>query len=147
MLRVWTKKLGQKHYTRDGATKTLCGMPMLGNNYADGIPESEQKECEECCKVLEKENEEFQENDENADIKKLEKIRSKMLELLEEAEYIVRITGSRHIYDRAKAYWIPHIKTALSNDTEYLGKSMVTMQDTISEIESQNNTEDTEDLD
>lgn len=56
MLRVWTKKLGQKHYTRDGMTETLCGRPMLGNNYASVIPESEQKECEECVKVLESES-------------------------------------------------------------------------------------------
>ncbi len=56
MLRVWTKKLGQKHYTRDGMDETLCGRPMLGNNYASVIPESEQKECEECTKVLEEEN-------------------------------------------------------------------------------------------
>lgn len=53
MLRVWTKRLGQKHYTRDGMTETLCGKPMLGNNYADIIPESGQIECEECLKVLE----------------------------------------------------------------------------------------------
>ncbi len=56
MLRVWTKKLGQKHYTRDGMTETLCGRPMLGNNYASVIPESEQKECEECAKVLDDDN-------------------------------------------------------------------------------------------
>jgi len=53
MLRTWTKRLGQKHYVRDGMCETLCGMPMLGNNYADIIPESEQKECEKCVKFLE----------------------------------------------------------------------------------------------
>ena len=26
----------------------LCGFPMLGNNYASVMPESEQKECEVC---------------------------------------------------------------------------------------------------
>lgn len=56
MLRVWTKKLGQKHYTRDGMTETICGRPMLGNNYALVIPESEQKECEECAKILDDDN-------------------------------------------------------------------------------------------
>ena len=71
---------------------------------------------------------------ENEDVKTLKEIQAKMLELLEEAEYMVRITGDRKILDRAKAYWIPHIKMSLLNDTEYLGKSMVTMEDTISEI-------------
>lgn len=51
---VWTKRLGQRHYARnDGFThETLCGIPMLGNNYANVIPEREQKECEECIKAL-----------------------------------------------------------------------------------------------
>ena len=53
MIRVWTKRLGQRHYTRDGMTETLCGRPMLGNNYASIIPESEQEECEECVEALE----------------------------------------------------------------------------------------------
>lgn len=69
------------------------------------------------------------------DIKKLKEIHGKMVELLEEAEYLVRITGNTRIYDRARAYWIPHIKTALLDDTEYIGRSMVTMEDTIKEIE------------
>ena len=29
----WTKKLGQQHFSMGGGS-TLCGMPMLGNNYA-----------------------------------------------------------------------------------------------------------------
>ena len=37
----WTKKLGQQHFAMaDGTSTTLCGMPMLGNNYArDYYPE------------------------------------------------------------------------------------------------------------
>ena len=68
------------------------------------------------------------------DFRKLIDIQGKMIELVEEAEYLVRITGDKNILDRAKAYWIPHIKMALLNDTEYVGKSMVTMEDTIAEI-------------
>lgn len=63
---VWTKKLGQRHYAKADLFKepflasflnqvhseTLCGMPMLGNNYAKVIPFDEQKECEECRKVM-----------------------------------------------------------------------------------------------
>lgn len=82
--------------------------------------------------------------DENEDVKKLKEIQAKMLELLENAEYLVRITGNRKILDRAKAYWVPHIKMALLNDTEYLGKSMVTMEDTISEIEEKINKDNQE---
>ena len=53
-LRAWTKRLGQRHYTRIGMSETICGMPMLGNNYASVIPESEQHECKECVIILEK---------------------------------------------------------------------------------------------
>lgn len=72
--------------------------------------------------------------EEDEDIKRLKEVQRKMIELLDEAEYLIRITGDGKIFDRAKAYWIPHIKMALLNDTEYVGKSMVTMEDTISEI-------------
>ena len=33
----WVKRLGQGHYAGEGRT-TLCGKPMLGNNYAGHIP-------------------------------------------------------------------------------------------------------------
>jgi len=50
---VWTKKLGQRHYALAGFNhETLCGRPMLGNNYADVIPVNEQEECDECLIVL-----------------------------------------------------------------------------------------------
>lgn len=78
---------------------------------------------------------EDEDEDEDKDLKKLKQIQRKMTELLDEAEYLIRINGDRKIFDRAKAYWIPHVKTALLNDTEYIGTSMVTMEDTISEIE------------
>ncbi len=36
----WTKRLGQQHFAMyDGTGRTLCGMPMLGNNYAKHIDE------------------------------------------------------------------------------------------------------------
>ena len=40
----WTKKLGPQH--RMNGSTTLCGRPMLGNNY-DGIRESV-PDCERC---------------------------------------------------------------------------------------------------
>ena len=30
----YIKRLGQKHYAKSGGSRTLCDMPMLGNNYA-----------------------------------------------------------------------------------------------------------------
>ena len=50
---VWTKKLGQRHYAKAGFdSETLCGMPMLGNNYASAIPIGEQTECQKCADIL-----------------------------------------------------------------------------------------------
>jgi hypothetical protein len=47
----WTKKLGQKHYS-NGGSKTLCGKPMLGNNYARHLDESQKRECPQCSAKL-----------------------------------------------------------------------------------------------
>jgi len=42
MLYEWTKKLGQQHWSIPGSFEgTLCGMPMLGNNYAKHIDEED----------------------------------------------------------------------------------------------------------
>ena len=50
---AWTKKLGQRHYAKAGFdSETLCGMPMLGNNYASAIPISDQTECQKCADIL-----------------------------------------------------------------------------------------------
>jgi len=45
----WVKKLGQWHLS-DGKGQTLCGRPMLGNNYANYIPENERVKCPDCFK-------------------------------------------------------------------------------------------------
>jgi hypothetical protein len=39
-------------------------------------------------------------------------------------------------YERAKAYWYAHIICALTNDHDYLGSSMSTMQDAAEVIEN-----------
>lgn len=41
---MWTKKLGDAHYP--GKSSTLCGRPMLGNNYYKERPDAPL--CEEC---------------------------------------------------------------------------------------------------
>lgn len=50
----WVKRLGQWHFSGDDG-KTLCGCPMLGNNYARVIPEKERTPCTECHEKISKE--------------------------------------------------------------------------------------------
>ena len=45
----WVKKLGQWHLS-GGNGQTICEKPMLGNNYAKHIPESERSKCPDCFK-------------------------------------------------------------------------------------------------
>ena len=45
----WVKRIGQAHHSTGG--KTLCGMPCLGSNYVDVIPEKDWRICEECKEV------------------------------------------------------------------------------------------------
>jgi len=73
---------------------------------------------------------------------KLFEIKEEISELIEQAEEIVRKHGQeRGIYDRAKAYWIGHIKMSLSKDYGY--GSMCTMEDTVYSLE--NNDEEIDD--
>lgn len=44
----WVKRLGQWHLAKDNASKTTCGMPMLGNNYDKNIAEGDRDKCEVC---------------------------------------------------------------------------------------------------
>ena len=60
----------------------------------------------------------------------LEKIR----ELTDRNLDIIRKVD-RHEYERAKAYWYAHIVMALSNDHDYLGKNMATMQESAEVLE------------
>jgi len=67
-------------------------------------------------------------------IDRLREIQSEIEELLDEAMHCIRDAGGSTA--QADAYWKAHIICALRNDHEYLGGSMVTMQDTIEELES-----------
>jgi len=42
----WVKRLGQWHLADSNGV--ICGMPMLGNNYAREIPECDRKKCPKC---------------------------------------------------------------------------------------------------
>lgn len=60
-------------------------------------------------------------------------IQQEMLELLERARHLLH--GAPAITrQRAEAYWLPHVTTALTSDHSYLGGSMVTMENTITEL-------------
>lgn len=69
-------------------------------------------------------------------VDELGEIQSQILELVEQARGLLRRNGLHGALMRAESYWIAHITTAASNDHGYLGKSMVSLQDTIDEIEN-----------
>lgn len=46
----WVKKLGQWHLYKSGSSETICGKPMLGNNYYAHIPFAQREKCEKCFK-------------------------------------------------------------------------------------------------
>ena len=48
----WTKKLGQQHFSVPGEHGTLCGMPMLGNNYARVYGDEDKPPCPICEEAL-----------------------------------------------------------------------------------------------
>lgn len=73
----------------------------------------------------------------NEQVDRLKVIQGEILALVYEATEIVDEVGSSMTYNRAKAYWIPHIVTATHADHDYLGGSMVTMTDTIKELEAE----------
>lgn len=62
---------------------------------------------------------------------RLQEIKEQMLELLDEAKELIPEGMTK---ERAKCYWYAHIKTAILKEHEYLGGSMVTMEETIEEI-------------
>jgi len=62
----WTKRLGQKHWSRPGESETICGKPMLGNNYARILTEKDKELCEDC-KAAHNKKEMLGENDETGE--------------------------------------------------------------------------------
>lgn len=70
---------------------------------------------------------------------RLTEIKEQMLELLDEAKDIIPEGMAK---ERAKCYWYAHIKTALLKEHEYLGGSLVTMDDTINEISEEESEEE-----
>lgn len=51
----WTKRLGHQCWSipGSGTGQTLCGRPMLGNNYAKHIDDKDKKPCDKCREIIE----------------------------------------------------------------------------------------------
>jgi hypothetical protein len=60
-------------------------------------------------------------------------IQEEILGLLERATNLLH-NAPDMTYQRATAYWLAHAKMAITREHDYLGGSMVTMDDTIQEI-------------
>ena len=69
-------------------------------------------------------------------VDELGEIQSQILELVEQARALLRNNEYQGALMRAEAYWIAHVTTAISNNHGYLGGSTVSLQDTIEEIEN-----------
>lgn len=69
-----------------------------------------------------------------ADHDRLKEIRLEMMDLLEEAKDLIRQSGDKHTFERAKAYWIGHIDTGLGGG-DYVDFNDYTMQKTINELD------------
>ena len=67
-------------------------------------------------------------------VDELGEIQSQILELVEQARALLRRNELQGALMRAESYWIAHITAAVTNDHGYLGKSVVSLQDTIDEI-------------
>jgi hypothetical protein len=70
-------------------------------------------------------------------VEALELLREEIEERLEQIENILRDFPEAET--RARAYWLAHIRTALRDDSDYLGGSAITMDDTIREIDGELN--------
>ena len=68
---------------------------------------------------------------ENAEL--LQDLKEKLEDALFDVEEIINACPD-HIKARAKAYWLSHIKIALTNDHDFMGSSMCSMEDTINEL-------------
>ena len=68
------------------------------------------------------------------EIERLKEIKDELKELVGEAEGLVRHLGRGMSFERARSYWIPHLRMAIDKDHDFLGGSMYTMEDTIREI-------------
>lgn len=76
-------------------------------------------------------------------VNRLREIQIEIDELLDEARDIIKDSCCAS-WERAKCYWFAHIKCAIHRETEFRGGSMVTMDETIEEIEETDTTNNEE---
>jgi len=77
-------------------------------------------------------------NDEKREaVDRLKEIQGEMLDLLNEARGLIMQAFGRDsmIFKRADAYWLAHVKIALTKEHGFLGGSMCDFEDTIKECE------------
>lgn len=72
---------------------------------------------------------------------RLKEIKDQVKDQISEAKDLLRFVKPI-IKERAKAYWLPQIETALDNDHNWLGNSMFTMEDTIEDLDCGEEDED-----
>lgn len=65
----------------------------------------------------------------------LREIKDDIKNQIGEARNLLRFVESATTKERAKSYWLSQIETALDNDHDWLGGSMCTMEDTINELD------------
>ena len=68
-------------------------------------------------------------------VEDLREIQRQMLELLGQARNILDGSSFESAAAQAACYWIPHIEMNLSNEHDYCGGTMCSLEDTITEIE------------
>lgn len=68
------------------------------------------------------------------DIDRLREINEEMFDLLEESQNLIRRSGCKFEYERARAYWIGHIDSALGGRNFLPDRA--TMKETIDSIEA-----------
>lgn len=52
---LWTKRIGPSHIA-GSSNQTLCGLPMLGNNYSKYVDLNNCSICTECLKLYHSKN-------------------------------------------------------------------------------------------
>lgn len=69
-------------------------------------------------------------------IDELTEIQAEILDALERAEQLLRQGGFEGALMRAKSYWLAHAKCAITKNHGYLGGSLITMEDTLLELQN-----------
>jgi hypothetical protein len=73
---------------------------------------------------------------------RLLEIKEEIESLMDEAKRIIRNSGDKFAWEQARGYWYAHILTSLDKNSEFLGSSMCTMQDTIDRLDYENDEEE-----